>query len=626
VPSAESEVSGTTSPRRRFEIWRSPSDQPRWARPTLVGITAVAALAYGWRVGSTTQVFYAAADRSMSSSWHDFFFASFDPAGTISIDKLPGAFWIQAASVRVFGPHTWAIGLPQVIEGVLCILVLYRAVRRCAGPVAGALAATLLALSPASMTLNRGNVADTVLILLLVLAADSTVAALRSGRRAHLVMAGVWVGLAFQTKMLEAWLVLPALLLCHFVADAGSTRRRLASAGAMVAVALVVSLSWTAVVSLTPAHDRPYVDGTTNDSVFSQVFDYNGFGRVGTPSPNQVLGRTIGSPFLDVPSPPASATRLLVGPPGLDTGWLLPAAALSIPLLLWAKRRRTRTDLVRASTLLWGSWLLVFATVFSLSRINLYYLGALSPPIAALVSVAAVQAWEHRRLRSVQAATAIVVAVSAGYAVWLLPSTGTGLPSGLATTTAGFGFLALACIGVFAVTKRSDVGFAAGVCACLALLTVPMVASASVVSNDLGAFDTPFQPWELTYFNKTFFGQPLQPIAALPALERARNGAPDLLAAQTSTVAAPVIFQTGAEVLPIGGYDGTTPEPTLSALRAMIARGLFHIALTATRTSEARAVWVKEHCIPVRHISQPPATSLEVSYCAPGDAAGGPSR
>src|ERR1700691_1538208 len=160
-------------------FWRSPEGQPGWARPTLLAIATVAAVTYAWGMnGAALEAFYGAAARSMSTSWHDFFFGAFDPAGTVSVDKLPGALWPQALSLRVFGFHTWAIVLPQVIEGVLTILVLYRAVRRLASPVAGIVAAAVVATSPVTVALNRGNVADSLLILLIVLAADATAAAL----------------------------------------------------------------------------------------------------------------------------------------------------------------------------------------------------------------------------------------------------------------------------------------------------------------------------------------------------------------------------------------------------------------------------------------------------------------
>ena len=599
--------------------WSSPPDQPRWARPSLLAIAVVSAVLYGWRLGSTTEIFYAAADRSMSMSWHNFFFAAFDPAATISIDKLPGAFWIQALSLRLFGAHTWTLALPQVVEGVLSVLVLYRAVRRCAGPVAAIVAAGVLGISPATVTLDRGNVADSLLVLLLVLAVDALVSALRTGRLTSLVMAGVWVGLAFQAKMLEAWLVVPALVVAYLVGAGTRPSLRIIQVAATVAVAVAVSLSWIAVVSMIPHQDRPYVDGSTNDSLVSQVFDYNGFGRVDRPLPNQVLGRTLGISFLARPAPAASATRLLEGAPGRDTGWLLPASVILTPVLLWSRRRHPRKDWLRASVVLWGCWLVVFAAVFSVSAINWYYLGALSPPIAALLGIAASQAWANRTVLAVQAVVVAVVVVSVAYAAWLLPSAGTGVPSWLKGVAVALAFLAMGTIAALAMTGRTALGAAGALSAVVAMVAVPAVASASVVINDLGAFDTPFQPTALTAFNKSFFGAPLQSIATLPAIERVRNGAPDLLATQTSVIAAPFIFATGQEVLSIGGYDGSTPEPTLAALRSAMAHGVFHLVLTASHTDDVRALFIQQHCLPVHPTGPSPTVSLRASYCLPAN-------
>src|SRR4051794_37315929 len=189
---APAPASGAPHWRRFLTLWRSPADQPAWARPALLAVAAVAAA------------------RSMSESWHDFIFGAFDPAGTVTVDKLPGALWVQALSLRVFGFHIWALVLPQVVEGVLTVLVLYRVVRRLAGPAAGLTAAAVLAVTPVTVLLSRGNVSDSLLVLLLVLAADATSAALLTGSLRQLLLAGVWVGLAFQAKMIQAWLLLPA--------------------------------------------------------------------------------------------------------------------------------------------------------------------------------------------------------------------------------------------------------------------------------------------------------------------------------------------------------------------------------------------------------------------------------
>src|ERR1700678_3669440 len=170
-------------------FWRSPAGQPRWARPALIGVAAVSAVFYSWNAAGNREIYYAAAVRSMSMSWHNFLFASFDPAGTITLDKLPGAFWVQALSVRVFGVHAWALVLPQVVEGVARVLVLYRLVRRLAGDPAAILAALVFVLSPATVALNRGNVPDTLMILLVLLAADATARSAVTGRMRSLIWA-----------------------------------------------------------------------------------------------------------------------------------------------------------------------------------------------------------------------------------------------------------------------------------------------------------------------------------------------------------------------------------------------------------------------------------------------------
>ena len=189
-------------------------------RVLLLLIAGLAGFSYTWGIRQDAlEPFYAAAVRSMAANWHNFAFGSFDPAGTVTLDKLPGAFWIQALSVRLFGYHNWAIVLPQVIEGVLSVLFLYRAVNRLRGTTAALIAAFVLAASPAAVALNRGNIADTAMTLFLVLAADAISAAIVSGRQRYLVYAAIWVGLAFQAKMLEAWLVLPAFGLAYLFGE-----------------------------------------------------------------------------------------------------------------------------------------------------------------------------------------------------------------------------------------------------------------------------------------------------------------------------------------------------------------------------------------------------------------------
>ena len=261
----------------------------RWS--ALLVIAALAGLSYAWALGrDPLEIYYAAAVRSMSMSWHNFFFGAFDPAGTVTVDKLPGAFWIQALAVRAFGFHTWAIVLPQVLEGVLD-----RAGALPGGAAAGRarrrpIAAAVVAVSPATVALNRGNISDSLMILLLVLAADAVSRAIARGRLGKLVLAGGLdrAGLPGQDDrgLAGAARVRPGL-------PGGRRRDRMCGRMRQLVVAGVVaglvSLSWMTLVSLVPASHRPYVDGSHDDSAYQQVFVYNGFGRFGDQTPLQLL-------------------------------------------------------------------------------------------------------------------------------------------------------------------------------------------------------------------------------------------------------------------------------------------------------------------------------------------------
>ena len=573
--------------------WRTAVGEPAWARPTLLALTLIAGLGYAWNATGNLEIYYAAAVRSMSVSWHNFFFGAFDPAGTITVDKLPGAFWVQALSVRLFGVHAWAIVAPQVLEGMASVLVLYRVVRRLAGPRAAILAAGVFVLSPATVALNRGNIPDTLMILLVLLAADATVRAATSGRLRSLIWAGVLVGLAFQAKMIEAWLVLPALALAYLVGAGDVWRRRLGYLGIAGLVTAVVSLSWMIVVSLWPAGSRPYVDGSSHNSIFSQVFVYNGFGRVDQVSPNQLLTRAIGLRF---GSPAPGWDRLLTGGVGHDTAWLIPAALIALVGCLVAGRGRDG-GLLRVSVALWGTWLIVLLIVFSASStINPYYTAALSPPIAALLGTAGALAWERRADSRVRLAVVATVLVSAVYAVWLLPGQGVGLVAGLPEAVIALALAAMLLLVIGARAWRTG----AIAMAAVAIIAVPAVASASVVSNAFGPFDTPFESAADSGFARALGQVGARTEALLPPLERAKAIQPDLLATQTSAVAAPFIYDSGQEVVPIGGFTGTIPEPSLSSLQAMITRGDFHLVIQAPTVTDRRLVWVADHCFPLK--------------------------
>jgi 4-amino-4-deoxy-L-arabinose transferase-like glycosyltransferase len=597
-----------------------PGGRPGWARLVLLAIAAIAAFSYAWRSAAPVniEIYYSAAVRSMSVNLHDFLFGAFDPAGTVSVDKLPGALWMQAVSVSIFGAHRWALVLPQIVEGAATVLVLYRAVRRLAGWPAGLLAAGILAISPATVALNRGNISDTLMILLLVLAADATVTVVLTGRLRSAPLVGVWVGLAFQAKMIEAWLALPAIGLACLIAAPGSWRRRALRIGALGIVATAVSLSWMAAVTLVPPSARPYADGSQNDSVFHQVFVYNGFRRVDQASPDQLLNHSI---RLGLPASPAPGwDRLLTGSLGRDTGWLVIAAVIALAVGLIARRREPRSDPVRVCLLFWGTWLLALASAFSATTlINSYYTAALSPAIAALIGTGLAIAWQHRRRARSRIVVALAAAVTAGYSAWLLPTVGVGLPTWLKPALAVLATAALTSLaGLIWPKSRERFWPVTMTLSVLAVFLAPAVASASVVSSGLGPFQTPFEPPRVNAGITGFLSVGFRIGPVLPALEKANSGFPDLMATQTSVLAAPFIWATGQEVLPIGGFTGTIPEPSLATLRSLIKMNDVRTFVQSPTATDPRLIWIARYCI---HVPNAPGAvnvlPISAYYCPP---------
>jgi len=603
--------------RRRFLTpWRSPAGQPGWARPALLGVAAVAAVAYAWGVaGASIEPFYGAAARSMAGSWHDFVFGAFDPAGTITVDKLPGALWVQALSLRLFGFHLWALVLPQVAEGVLTVLALYRAVRRLAGPVAGLTAAAVLAVTPITVLLGRGNVSDSLLILLLVLAADATSAALSAsaapgaGALRWLLLAGLWVGLAFQTKMIQAWLVLPALAAAYLLAGpAARLRTRCAHVALAGLVTAVVSLSWMTAVTLVPGHDRPYVDGSPNDSVYTQVFDYNGLGRLnggwaridGPPAPVITAaveqGQTLTAGTFDVR---ASWHRLLSGAFAADGGWLLPAAVVAAAGVLFARRRADRRDPLRAAVVLWGGWWAVLFAFFNAGAyLNSYYVAALVPAVAALcgtgLAACGPPPWPAR-LRLTVAAT---VLACAGYGAYLMSGTATGP---VAITVAALALAAVAAVQLLLPAPAASRRLAGLAFAGVAVLLMPAAASVNSVARGLGPFDTPFESAKFAHVTRELAVNGPRLSQAAARLARLTPAPDALFGTDTSGYAADYILYTGREVLPIGGYLGNAPAPTLATLKAGIARGYvraFFLPIVP-RSTDPRLLWIESHCLQV---------------------------
>jgi 4-amino-4-deoxy-L-arabinose transferase-like glycosyltransferase len=425
-----------------------------WRRRALLLIALIAAFCnfYQLQANGYANLYYAAAIRSMMQSWHNFFFVSYDPGGFVSVDKPPLGFWIQTISVKIFGYSGFSILLPEALAGVASVIVLYVLVRRAFGDVAGLVAALALAITPISVVTNRNNTIDSLLVLSSLLAAWAALRATEQGSLRWLLVSGLLVGLGFNIKMLQSWLILPALALVYLLGAPLRWRTRLLHLVLAGVVMLVISLAWVVAVDLTPASERPYVGSSQTNSEMELAFGYNGiqrltgalFNRGGPASSATTSGFTF--PTGAAGNGPGGAGengqpsffRLLNEQLGPQVSWLLPLALLGFlaaaltsrgtapvsetepggGLAGWARRLRfdpearkqAHLNQQQQSLTLWGMWVLTQGVFFSVAGFfHTYYLSMLAPGIAALVGIGAVALWRAFR--------------QGGWLGWLLPIT-----------------------------------------------------------------------------------------------------------------------------------------------------------------------------------------------------------
>ena len=421
----------------------TPAPQARWIRPAYWAMLVGTAVLYLWGLGSKgwANSYYAAAAQAATQSWKAWLFGSLDAGNAITVDKPPAAMWAMGLSGRLFGFNEFTMLLPEALMGVAAVAVLYATVRRTSGPVAGLVAGTALALTPVATVMFRYNNPDALLVLLLVVAAYFMVRAIgASGARAAtgwVVLCGCALGFAFLTKMLQAFLIVPGLALAFLVAaPVASVAKRV---GILLAggVAMAVSAGWyLALVALWPAGSRPYIAGSTDNSLLQLAFGYNGIERI--------VGRGGGPGFGGGPGPGGGGPgpggggsrgifhsgdpgigRLFNDALGTEVAWLLPVALIGLVVLLWLTRHTVRTSATRAGLLVWGGWLAVTGVVFSFmdGTIHPYYTVALAPAVAALAGISVVELWRRRSHVGIRLLLAAMMGLTGVWAFVLLNRT-----------------------------------------------------------------------------------------------------------------------------------------------------------------------------------------------------------
>lgn len=637
----------------------------RWHHAAVLAIATLAALLYTYDLGENGygNEYYAAATLSMSQDLKAFFFGSLDSSNFITVDKPAPALWLNAVSVKAFGLNSWSLVLPQAAASVGSVLVLYATVGRRFGRLAGLVAALTLAITPAAVATTRTNMPDALLVFLLVCSGWAASRAIEGGRIAWVVMVAVFVGLAFNVKMLQAYIVVPGLVLAYAVAAPLTWKARAARLALAGTVLLAVSASWVTVVDLWPKDSRPYVGGSENNTVRDLVFGYNGLGRV--------FGEEAAGGPGDGPAPKFGGEpgwdRLFNAATGGQIGWLLPFAGVGgMAGLAWRGRDKL-SDARRGDILLWGGWSLAHFVVFSWAAgiFHPYYTSALAPGVAALVGIGA--SAMARTLRTPWWHSAFLP-VALGLTAWAelyllsrarnwnewLPLLVAGLTTGAAIVYLAARFLPSRLGGKWPAYG----GPAAAGLGVAAVLVAPGLWGAATLSRAGGGPDPLAGPASSLVGGGPLApglrpgsteaapgiapataggGQPPRPAAVAPAspeganskliayLEANRGDAKWLVAVTSANQAAPLIIASREPVMAMGGFSGGDPAPTVDQLARLVQAGdlRFVMAGGAPRGGAAEiSAWVLATCTPVNPVlylgSTERAGSAVPSANAPG--------
>jgi len=600
-------------------------------RVSVVGLLVATGFLYLWNLSASgwANAFYSAAAQAGGESWEAWFFGSSDAANAITVDKTPAALWVTGLAVRLFGLSSWSILVPQALMGIGAVALLYATVRRTAasmvgsagspaasmvgsagspsGHAAGLLAGAVLALTPVATLIFRFNNPDALMVLLLVAAVWAALRGLEDGRTRWLVLAGVFLGFGFLTKMLQAFVIVPALAGVWLLAAPTGLGRRIRDL-VLAGVAMVVSAGWwVLVVELWPASSRPYIGGSQNNSVLELVLGYNGFGRLTGDETGSVGGGAGGG------WGQTGITRLFGSEMGGEASWLLPSALILLVGLVWLTWRRPRTDRTRAAVIAWGGWLVITGLLFSYMAgiIHPYYTVALAPAIGALVGIGTVEFWRRRTTLVARFVLSGSVAVAAIWGFLLLD----GWQPWLGWTSLTLGLVAAAALlGVHRLPRPVAAGVVTG--AIVASLAgsagwsvatatqphtgaIPSAGPTGVGRDGPGGMggvggmagrqgSTAMQRGARVAGPGGFGGRggmggagsilgattPSAQVTAL--LQEEASDFTWVAAAVGSNSAAGYQLAAEAPVMAVGGFNGTDPAPTLAQFQQYVAEGRIH--------------------------------------------------
>lgn len=589
-----------------------------------------------WDLGDGN-AYYTATVKSMLTSWHNFFYASFDPGGFITVDKPALGFWLQCLFGLVFGVHGWSLALPEILSAVISVGILYKIVKRFFGAPTGLLAALFMALTPVFVAATRTNNLDPSLLLVCLLAIWAALAAAEKGSLGHLLLAAVLIGLGFNIKMLQAYLYLPALVLVYFFTAKTTWPKRLLHLALAAVVLLAVSLSWCLVVDLTPAGARPYVGSSMDNSTLGLALGYNGILRImasnNSMGGNDAFASIAGANF-GIPSEggPSGILRLFNSAMAGQASWLIVLAIfglLALLVRLLSKREQDKRALLR-QLLLWLGLFTPMLAYFSITgNFHRYYLIMLAPPLSALSAIAVTELmkrfrrdeetgrnrWDNLLLPLAFGATAAVEVILLtvhypAYAKVLVPviaiSAGVSMAgllvikllkkenSRLMTLAAAIGLLGLLAAPAYWAYSPIEYGMNAVVPAAGPEgTTESRPRNGAVPDKPGGVGQIPNPPTGL-------MGNTGQlPKKAVAVMMGQYNGARYLVAVATAGEAEPIILEYGVGVMTLGGFRGSDKTIGLEDFKAIVRQGDLQYFWTNGYTGGEIVQWVRENGVQV---------------------------
>ncbi len=603
--------------------------------------------------------YYTAAVEAMLQSPSNFFFAAAEPGGSVTVDKPPLGLWLQAISAMFLGVNGFAVTLPQILAGIFSIPLIYWLVKRYFGTGAGLIAALVMAIMPISVAVQRNNTMDATLIFALLLAAWAFVKATDTGKLKWLILGGVFVGLGFNIKMLQAFLPVPAFFALYFLGAKVGWGRKVIHLAAAAAVMMSVSFAWIVAVDLTPADQRPYVGSSDSNSALELAIGYNGLQRLlggqggGAADDGRARDDAAGQQF----TPPAGMTppgdggarpddgaqgaaggtpfgseigtagvlRLFSQPLDNEIAWLLPFGLVSVALLVIASRVRLPLSTAHMAAVLFGGWLVTEVVFFSAAGFfHAYYLAMLTPPIAALVGIGVMRLWKLRETRHLLAIALLIAAAGATLAYQI--SIAAGYTTSLTWVIIPAAALVIGAVILLAarfIPRVSRFAVAGLIGIVIAMTAVPTVWASMTALNSGANTALP-----AAYAGSSGAQNQRAAMAAnnggrgesgvdqdlIAYLQANTEGMRYMMAVGSSMQGAQYVLETGRGVLYMGGFNGADPVVDAESLQALVDAGELRYVLSSGQgnmprgmnggtTTSAVSTWLTESCTVVTEVT-----------------------